>query len=206
MTNNNYCFCELAPLYGLGLLSESECSWVEQQILECPDLAAELAIYQDAAAAVAYCTSPKLPSPTLKDRLFERLELPVSQAESPLQPIREQASPPLVTVRSQQLHWRRHPVPGVEIAILHRDRTRRKQTAILRAAPGVRYPLHRHTATEEIYMLSGDLVVEDEVYNAGDYIRSEANSAHAPYTVGGCMFFVRSSIDDEYPELITSSR
>jgi anti-sigma factor ChrR (cupin superfamily) len=62
------------------------------------------------------------------------------------------------------------------------------------------YPGHRHGGTEEIYMLSGDLVLEGITYYGGDYIRSAPGSTHGEaYSKGGCMFFFRSSLDDEYP-------
>jgi ChrR Cupin-like domain len=53
--------------------------------------------------------------------------------------------------------------------------------------------------------LEGDLVIGNEVYGAGDYIRSSPGSSHAPYTNGGCRFFFHASMDDEYPEFIEAS-
>ncbi|WP_431655780.1 cupin domain-containing protein [Pantanalinema rosaneae] len=103
--------------------------------------------------------------------------------------------------QSQNLDWTPHATPGVTVAIVHRDEVKRELAGFLRAEPGVRYPFHRHAAIEEIFMLEGDLVVGDEVYGAGDYIRSHPGSSHAPYTNGGCRFFFHTSIDDEYPEL-----
>ncbi len=199
MTTEKYCFCELAPLYALGQLSEEERGWVEQQIVECPDLAEELADYQLGMTAIAY-TAPSLPmNSMLKDRLFERLELDPAQAKA----IPAPAFVSYRAVRSQELNWQPHPTPGVEIAIVHIDEMKRELVGFLRANPGVRYPLHRHAAVEEIFMLEGDLRVGDEVYGAGDYIRSNPGSMHAPYTLGGCRFFFHTSMDDEYPDAPT---
>ena len=103
-----------------------------------------------------------------------------------------------LTVRSQNLAWQPHRIVGVSLAILYLDLARREATALVRAEPGVQYPLHRHTTDEEIYLLEGDLVVDGATYKVGDYIRSKSTSAHAPSTVGGCMFLVRTSIDNEY--------
>ena len=50
-------------------------------------------------------------------------------------------------------------------------------------------------------LLEGDLVIGEEVFGAGDYIRSLSDSGHAPYTEGGCRFFFHTSLDDEYPEV-----
>ena len=57
---------------------------------------------------------------------------------------------------------------------------------------------HRHRGVEEIYMLEGELIINDRVYLAGDYIRSAPDSLHAPSTNMSCMFLIRSCMDDEY--------
>ncbi len=80
----------------------------------------------------------------------------------------------------------------------HLNLAKREATALVRAEPGVQYPLHCHTTDEEIYLLEGDLVVDGATYKAGDYLRSKSTSNHAPSTTGGCMFLVRTSIDNEY--------
>lgn len=112
--------------------------------------------------------------------------------------LRQATSGDRLTVRSQNLAWQPHRIEGVSLAILYLDLARREATALVRAEPGVQYPLHRHTTDEEIYLLEGDLVVDGATYKVGDYIRSKSTSAHAPSTVGGCMFLVRTSIDNEY--------
>lgn len=198
MTTEKYCFCELAPLYAIDQLSEEERGWVEQQIMECPDLAEELTGYQLGMTAMAY-TVPSLPMDlALKDRLFDRLELDPAQSTA----IPQLSFVSYQAIRSQELNWQTHPTPGVEVAIVHTDETKREIVGFLRAAPGVHYPLHRHAAIEEIFMLEGDLVIGNEVYGAGDYIRSHPGSTHAPYTIEGCRFFFHTSMDDEYLELV----
>ncbi|MGQ9869984.1 cupin domain-containing protein [Leptodesmis sp.] len=99
-------------------------------------------------------------------------------------------------VRSQTLDWTPHTPPDVTVAIVHRNEVERKLVGFLQAEPGVRYPFHRHAVVEEIFMLEGNLVIGDEVYGAGDYIRSHPGSSHTPYTNRGCRFFVHTSIDD----------
>lgn len=231
MTLHQDCFCELAPLYALGLLDESQQHWIEQQIQADHELAEELAQYQDTVAALAYGIDPaptanNVPkiAPNLKRELFSRLDLsfpeqpqphpPTPQASVPQGPSDEvsgaatddgadqsslKPSSSLWAVRSQNIRWRPHPTPGVLLATLHRDVNRREISGLLRAEAGVCYPFHIHTSVEEMYMVSGDLVIGDQVYGPGDYIRSEVGSAHAPSTRTGCMFFFRTSMDDQYP-------
>lgn len=198
INHENYCFCELAPLYALDLLNEQERNWVEQQIAECPELSAELAEYELAVTAIPYATPSISMATDLKNRLFERLEL--DQPE-PL-PVKETVTPPaFFAVRSPDFNWQPHDVPGVAIAILRIDEVKREIVGVLRADPGVQYPYHRHAGLEELYMISGELVIDDQVYSAGDYIRSEPGSIHGPYTNGGCMFFFHTSMDNEYLNL-----
>ncbi|NJR65642.1 MAG: anti-sigma factor [Leptolyngbyaceae cyanobacterium CRU_2_3] len=202
MTTGHCCFCELTPLYALDMLSDVEHEWVEQQVAECPDLVEELADYQTAVAAIPYSV-PLMPmADGLKLQLFDRLDLSLSTAQPQISP--SPALSPFLAVRSQDIQWQSHLVPGVAIAIFHTDPIKREITGVLRAEAGVRYPLHYHADIEEIYMLSGELAIGEEIYGTGDYIRSHTGSAHAPYTADGCVFFFRTSIDDEYPESVVS--
>lgn len=74
MNAEDRCFCELAPLYALGLLDEQQSRWVEDQIAESPELASELADLQEAVAAISYEASSAPIAPDLKDRLFQQLD------------------------------------------------------------------------------------------------------------------------------------
>jgi anti-sigma factor ChrR (cupin superfamily) len=206
--NDHRCFCELAPLYALDLLDLGERLWVDAQILECPDLAEELANYQAAVAVIPY-SAPTMPmSADLKDRLFDRIADPVENqlGVEPIEiaiPAAAKPSPPtIVTFRSSDLKWRPYRAAGVEVALLYLDRANRMSSALLKAAAGVVYPLHQHQGIEEIYMLEGELVIDGQVYRAGDYIRSYPNSIHAPSTSTGCMFLIRGCLDDNYDENI----
>lgn len=81
MNNEDRCFCELAPLYVLDLLDESSRAWVEHQTAASPELAAELAELQATVGAISY-GALTVPVPIdLKDRLFQRLNQPLSEAE-----------------------------------------------------------------------------------------------------------------------------
>ena len=206
--NDHRCFCELAPLYALDLLDLGERLWVDAQILECPDLAEELANYQAAVAVIPY-SAPTMPmSADLKDRLFDRIADPVENqlGVEPIEiaiPAAAKPSPPtIVTFRSSDLKWRPYRAAGIEVALLYLDRANRMSSALLKAAAGVVYPLHQHQGIEEIYMLEGELVIDGQVYRAGDYIRSYPNSIHAPSTSTGCMFLIRGCLDDNYDENI----
>ena len=215
--NDHRCFCELAPLYALDLLDLEQRLWVEAQILECPDLAAELAGYQAAVGVIPY-GAPIMPmAADLKQRLFDRIAAPVDEQigdnpveTSPSQQPESQpapSEPTMVAIRPIDLEWHPYQTEGVEVAILYLDPVNRMCSAIVKAADGIIYPLHQHQGIEEIYMLEGELEIGGEVYFAGDYIRSSPNSIHPPATTKGCKFLIRTSLDDCYDEnLITTPR
>jgi hypothetical protein len=197
------CFPELAPMYALDCLSPRERAWVEQQMLDCPDLTDDMVQQQTAVAALSYGT--KLPAqiehrlPALKNQLFDRLHLDLPGDDRPLE-TSISGFVPFFSMRSNQLNWVKTPIPKVKIALLHCDEARREKVGLLQAEANMIYPRHRHGGTEEIYMLSGDLKLEGITYHSGDYIRSAPGSTHGEaYSKDGCMFFFRSSLDDKYP-------
>jgi ChrR Cupin-like domain len=199
--NEHRCFCELAPLYALDLLDLEERLWVEAQVVDCPDLAEELASYQTAVGVIPY-SAPLVPmAADLKDRLFDKLGLDSVETivdPQPEIPPAEPSEPEKFAIRSKDLQWQPHRIEGVECALLFLDSVNRMCSMIVKAAAGVVYPLHQHRGIEELYMLEGELIIDGQTYLAGDYIRSHPNSIHAPATNTGCMFLIRSCIDDNY--------
>jgi quercetin dioxygenase-like cupin family protein len=197
MNHDHRCFCELAPLYALDLLDLDERLWVETQVLECPDLAEELASYQAAVGVIPY-GAPTMPmAADLKDRLFDKLGLEPVKAVPEISP---QVPPDLqmFAIASQDMQWKPHRIDGVEFVLLFLDEVNRMRTLLVKVAAGITYPFHQHQGIEEIYMLEGELVISEQVYSAGDYIRSYPNSIHAPSTDTGCKFLIRACIDDNY--------
>jgi anti-sigma factor ChrR (cupin superfamily) len=77
---------------------------------------------------------------------------------------------------------------------------------LVRADSGALYPSHRHASTEEMFMIQGDLSIGAQEYGVGDYIRSESGTIHpAGRTANGCMFLIRTSIDDETLPVMTDA-
>lgn len=87
MNTENRCFCELAPLYALDLLTAEERAWVEQQAAASPELMAELAELQETVGALSYSVPVVSVPSNLKDRLFERLDQPPSIPEPEVVPL-----------------------------------------------------------------------------------------------------------------------
>ncbi len=219
MTSPHYCFCELAPLYVLGRLSDVERLWVEQQLMKYPELAEELAMIEESVSALAYITPLLTPSQDLKQRLFQQIGVEAPESSSTpstdlIEPVfrmetshrtetpefSEQApSAALLDVLSG-LNWQPK-VPGIMVATLQINHHTRQAVFLLKAEAGAQYPLHYHTDVEEIFMLAGDLIDGDRTYRAGEYLRSTSGSAHGPRTTEGCVFLARTSLDDQLLEL-----
>ena len=157
----------------------------QEDINDLPIVEQELQSLQDVAATLAYA-EPSLTVPTnLKQRLFKRIQIEAEVLD-------------IMTNRSTELKWRKHPVQGLMMAVLNIDREQREISALIRAEVDVSYSLHRHATGEEIFMIEGELTDRDTTYKAGDHIYSAAGSTHSPYAIAGCMFFVRTSLDDVF--------
>src|SRR5262249_11285322 len=101
-----------------------------------------------------------------------------------------------IVVRSADGAWQRHPL-GLDTKQLSRDMEGRV-TSLVRMAPGLRYPSHRHASTEELFLLSGDLTVDGELLGAGDYCAAPGSTIHREtWSAGGCTFVLAASEADE---------
>jgi anti-sigma factor ChrR (cupin superfamily) len=176
--------CELASLYSLGALDELESARFEEHLLEgCPGCDADLAADRSVMSLLGFSAEPADPPPGLRARLL------AEAAESV-----PSAGPDLASVGD----WQPHSIAGVATRTLNLDMASRTITLLVRAEAGARYPTHRHASVEEMFMIYGDLTLGETRYGVGDYIRSEAGSTHsAGSTAHGCMFLIRTSIDDE---------
>jgi RNA polymerase sigma factor (sigma-70 family) len=84
---------------------------------------------------------------------------------------------------------------------LFEDAARKYNTSLVRMEAGAHYPSHHHAAIEELFILSGDLHVENQIIGAGDYCRSDSGSIHGEtFTDGGCLFLAMASQDNQIVE------
>lgn len=95
-----------------------------------------------------------------------------------------------IVVDSATMPWYQGLVDGLSVMPLSEFGA--QHTALVRWAPNTRFNPHRHYGGEEIYVLDG--VFEDEYgrYPAGSWIRSPHMSAHCPYSIEGCIIFVKT--------------
>lgn len=76
---------------------------------------------------------------------------------------------------------------GISVISLRYDETKQRSTTILlRFEANAAYPYHNHPGGEEIYVLDGEVIIEDTLLKAGDYLYTPVNFKHSVTTKTGC--------------------
>jgi anti-sigma factor ChrR (cupin superfamily) len=87
--------------------------------------------------------------------------------------------------------------PGISCKLLATDTERDRVSMLVRLAPGVAYPPHRHAGQEELHLLHGELWINDRQLYPGDYNRAEAGTADQRVWSGtGCTCVLITSPSD----------
>ncbi len=95
-----------------------------------------------------------------------------------------------VAVPTRQRPWRPGLVEGLEVMPLHAFGS--EQVALVRWAPGTRFPAHGHPGGEEILVMSGVFEDEHGRYDAGSWLRNPPGSVHRPWSEAGCTIWVKT--------------
>jgi anti-sigma factor ChrR (cupin superfamily) len=86
---------------------------------------------------------------------------------------------------------------GIFVKLLATDREQNRVSMLVRLAPGTDYPSHRHEGIEELYMLHGELIVDEERFYPGDHRRAEPGSIdRRVWTETGCTCLLTTSWND----------
>lgn len=100
-------------------------------------------------------------------------------------------------IRNSQKEW--YPLiekgihyDGISVISLRFDETKgRSTTILLKFEPGATYPYHNHPGGEEIFVLSGEAILENVILSEGDYLYTPVNFKHSVTTKTGCtMLFI----------------
>lgn len=178
---------ERVALHALGALPESEARAMKEHVASCDACRAELEASLPAIDALVEWPTDVLRAPRpLWDRVAERIAGETGRA-------------PLAAMPAQwtEPEWR-EVAPGIQTKLLANDGERNVVSMLVRLAPRTDYPPHRHAGVEELHLLDGVLIVDDETLHPGDYLRSEPSTADARvYSETGCTCVLITSIDDE---------
>ena len=97
-----------------------------------------------------------------------------------------------VVIDTRVATWTASPEPDVDRIMLDRDGAElARATSIVRYAPGARFKEHEHGQGEEILVLDGEFRDEHGVYPAGTYLRNPWGTRHSPFSLQGCLLFVK---------------
>lgn len=136
-------------------------------------------------AFVSWPTDVLRPSASLWERLARRIA--VETGGEPIVP----ASPGWA-----QPEWE-EPAPGIFCKLLATDTAKDRVSMLVRLAPGAAYPPHRHAGVEELYLLDGELMIDDKKLYPADYNRAEAGSAdQRVWSETGCTCVLLTSTRD----------
>ena len=193
---------ELACLYALGALPDSEAHSFETLLRESPELRELVRDLKSSTDALAL-TSPGVELPRgLKAKLMEQIDtLDAGHRHlSPVQP--KSAKPELVAglrfhLASDTSDWKALPIPGASIKLLSLERERGYAVLLGKLEPGTRYPAHVNAGPEDFYILTGDLHIGDTELKAGDFHHAEGGSQHVEnHSVDGCTLLAVLTVDD----------
>jgi anti-sigma factor ChrR (cupin superfamily) len=186
-TNSGHCAqTELVAVYAVRALPARDAAALEAHISTCPICQAELAGLRAVVESMTeWPTDVLRPAASLWGRLAQRIT-----AETGAQP-----SLPRAGVWAEP-EWH-EAAPGISCKVLARDGERNRVSMLVRLAPGIDYPPHRHAGVEELHLLAGELWINDRKLLAGDYNRAEPGSTdNRVWTETGCTCVLIASTED----------
>jgi anti-sigma factor ChrR (cupin superfamily) len=152
--------------YVLRALPASERFAFEAHVDECPECRQELdALRPIVDAFIDWPTDILRPPTSLWARLAQRIAVDFD-GESSVAPEARWVEEP---------EWK-EVAPGISCKLLATDTANERVSMLVRLAPGVAYPRHRHVGVEELHLLDGELWIDDRKLYPGDYNRCEPGS------------------------------
>ena len=164
--DNNTCN-QLARVseYVMRALPPDEIAGVEAHIASCLHCRKELETLRPVAENFAFWPTNVLrPSASLQERLAKRIAAETGETLVPV-PARQWDEPAWEEVAT-----------GIFCKLLATDTERHRVSMLVRLLPGVDYPPHTHAGLEELWLLDGELWINDRKLYPGDYNRAEPGS------------------------------
>ncbi len=172
--------------YVMQALTPNEAAAVEAHLVSCSHCQQELETLRPVADSfVFWPTNVIRPSASLQERLAHRIAAETGEKpEAP--PARQWAEPAWEEV-----------APGIFVKLMATDTERHRVSMLVRLAPGVDYPPHTHAGLEELWLLDGELWIDDRKLYPGDYNRAEPGSGDKRvWSETGCTCVLVTSTQD----------
>lgn len=68
----------------------------------------------------------------------------------------------------------------------YNEEQKRFSSILLKFQSGAKYPYHNHPGGEELFVLKGECIINDQMLRAGDYLYTPAGFKHAVRSDKGC--------------------
>ena len=86
---------------------------------------------------------------------------------------------------------------GIFCQLMATDTQRHRVSMLVRLLPGVEYPPHTHAGLEELFLLDGELWIDERKLYPGDYNRAEPGSSDKRvWSETGCTCVLITSTQD----------
>jgi len=176
----------LIAAYAIQALPPEEAAALETHMASCSQCRLELETLRPVADSFVFWPTDVLrPSSSLQERLAQRIatEAGENAVVPPLRPWDEPA-------------WE-EVAPGIFCKLLATDTKAHRVSMLVRLLPGVEYPAHTHAGLEELFLLDGELWIDEHKLYPGDYNRAEAPSGDKRvWSETGCTCVLITSTQD----------
>ncbi|MCB0308483.1 MAG: cupin domain-containing protein [Bdellovibrionales bacterium] len=93
-------------------------------------------------------------------------------------------------IETSKATWKQANFESVEYIPLQMDFNEKHGSMVVKMLPNAKYPKHRHTKDEELFLLKGTLQIGDQLLKSGDFLYSQAGTVHHMQTTDGCVFLM----------------
>ena len=149
---------DVTSAYVLQALPANEAAAAETHIASCSECWNEVESLRPVVNQFDYWPTDVLrPTTSLQKRLADRIAEDTGE-EPVLPPVGHWSEPQWEEVAQ-----------GIKCKLLATDTERDRVSMLVRLAPGARYPAHTHADVEELYLLNGELWIDERKLSPGDY-------------------------------------
>jgi hypothetical protein len=172
--------------YVMQALSASEVAAFEIHIASCVQCQQELETLRPITDSfVCWPTNVLRPTASLQTRLAQRIAGETGKD-----------AVPVPGPQWDEPQWE-EVAPGIFCKLMATDTARHRVSMLVRLLPGVEYPPHTHAGLEELFLLDGELWINDRKLYPGDYNRAEAGSGDTRvWSETGCTCVLITSTQD----------
>jgi RNA polymerase sigma-70 factor (ECF subfamily) len=173
-------------IYAVQVLSQSRSLAMETHIAGCGQCEREFRKYRLMVASLGAWPSEALrPAASIGERLARRIA--ITAGSDPAAPAARQWREP---------DWEQV-APGISCRLMATDTDRNIVSMLVRLVPDGSYPAHQHAGSEELYLLDGELWIDDRKLFPGDYNRAEAGTGDVRvWSETGCTCVLITSTRD----------